>query len=779
MRRGKSPQRRFVSCAVSLLAGMLVSLTVFADVIEIEPGESIQSALRRASADTTIRLLPGTHRENLQITRGVHLIGDLESPESVILEARMAGPVITISGDDASQAVSIEGLTIRGATGYLPDGILHLSAASLHGSTLIIEQCERNGITVSGAGAVSAIDCTFRENGQFGMDVSSDLPETVGEKNVFLGNGAPLGGYANPGLRTPLAPQTASLTLRVPEQYATLQEALDAAPPGATVELGPGTIPTGTTVWKDVTLVGRGVSETTLVPGDRKTVLLSLLSSARSVALRSVTVLVAERYPITTFGSLALHGVAVVGERGIHGDPTFAIRGQGTLDVRNSSFEDIGGVALQATMGSDVHIESSRFTSNHRDLLFDAARSVLVQDSQFTGAREESVTLTETEFVLQDCRVEDCPSGIVATGARGKIDRCTILDAHRLGLSLYGSSEVDMEGTVLSRSGLYNVFVTDDASISAASCQMTDAEGAGFVAMGISAFDVRDCDLLGNGGGGLIASGNAHGSLVSSVVEGNGQIPLTSLFGEELYAGGILVSMNAHIAIRQTSIVENGGSGLQLDQLDPAIDESLDVDAYKAPRFLPIADVSECEIARNDQAGISVLGYGELTVTDCLIAGNVEGSGIMLDGTDWVLTSPVEFRLRKEVTDGIDAMIMGCEIRDHAVAGLTTLGGASARVERCTLSTNTMGIMMDVLSWVDLRDNLIVNNDGYGIWFTSEDCDSPLGICPPEAGHLTGARNKISGPTEEKGNRVGAFSGGSFPCLTQSEDCSENHEPGS
>ena len=751
----------------------LVSWPVFADIIEIEPGTSIQAALRAAPDGAIVHLLPGVHRENLQIIGSVSLVGDPEHPECVVLEG-VIGPVVMISGGTGLDRVRISGMTIRGGRGYLPDGILYTAVASLECDTLVIERCERNGITASGTGCITVSGCTFRDNGRFGLDVAASC-DVVGTSNTFVGNGADLGGFADPALRTPVAPQTSSSRVRVPEHYATIQAAVDAIPEGGTVQLGPGEYLGGVTVWKDVTLAGEGMTETELVGGTGGSVTLSLLSSAGEVIVRSMTVRTAGMTPIIAHGSLSMQDLMAIGEGGIHNEPAFAIQGSGQLNVRDSIFESIGGVALQATGGCAVSIEDCRFEGNHKDLYVQGSRCLDLVECTFTGAREQSITLSDATFRMEECEVSSCLEGIDLVGAAGTIRNCSIHDVGRWGLGVYSASEVLVSGTRWASGGGDHVRAADDAAISLVSCEVNEARGAGVVATGASTFYVQSSSVVSNGGAGLIASGQSIGDVIACSIVDNGLDPVLATFEDELYAGGILVGGNARVTVRDSTLSRNGGGGILLDPLDPLSDEAVDLYAYTGRTFLPIADVVGCTISENEHAGISVRSYGQLTASNCVITGNINGFGILLDGTGWIASGTVgaTFHLSLEQTDGVDATITNCTLRNHTAAGLQTIGGASAELTDCTLSGNSIGILMDVRSWVDLRVNAILRNVAYGIAFTDEACTRPTGMCPPKEDHLTGFDNVIPESDEKDGNGIRAFTSGEFPCLTQPEGCVE------
>ncbi len=772
-----STYRRFAIATLTvavLLTGLAGSVQAEGNAIEVAPGESIQSALLHAEEGATVHLLPGIHRENLRIESGVSLVGDPDQPETVILEALMAGPVIMISGSDAEQEVMIEGMTIRGASGYLPDGILYFAAASVHFSALIIENCQANGITVAGNGAVLVTDCRISTNGRFGIDVQNEMAIVEGHGNEVCGNGADLGGYAPPILRMPLAPQTSSQTIRVPEQYVSLQEAVDAAPEGASILVSGGEFKTGLTIWKDVSIIGQEQAETTLIPTGSEMVALSILATARSVSLQHLTLMATEQRPIAVFGKLGLEDVAVIGQRTINQDPIFRINAGGTLEAHNSCFEQIGGVAVQTLPGSLVTIVDCKFSENHRDIAIEGASNVTITSSQFANTRERAVSIFDSTFLVKDCTFEACMDSLEIAGSMGTIHNVKSAGAARNGIWLYDGANASLEACTLTESGNYNLLITGDAIATLSHCTLSQATYVGLAAMDTAGFTMVDSSLSENRGAGLIIAGQARGEISSSLIQGNGDKPTLSSARNELPGGGIVASMNSHLILISVDILRNS-QGVLIDPVDPFYDDMISLYAHREiVSFTPIVEMHDCRLEGNSTTGIRARSACELRMVDCSISANAE-LGIWLDGTAYVLTneSRESANLVYQDVEGIEVFLSGCEVANNVWVGVWLDGLAAAEIVDSDIFANGGGIGMEVTARLSLEGNRIFGNVGCGVLFSSEDYQISDPYCVPEVGRLTGFGNTIPEPWEENGNGAGAFTAGSFPCLTLPEGCEQ------
>jgi len=104
----------------------------------LDPLRTIQEAINRACPGEAIKIANGTY-PGFTVNKKVYIVGNLESPESVIIQGNSTGPVITINGSP-----DIHGLTVTGGKG----GIL-TSGGNPFLSHIVIKNNTSYGMTAS------------------------------------------------------------------------------------------------------------------------------------------------------------------------------------------------------------------------------------------------------------------------------------------------------------------------------------------------------------------------------------------------------------------------------------------------------------------------------------------------------------------------------------------------------------------------------------------------------------------------------------------------------
>ncbi len=164
----------------------------------------IQQALNAARSGSTLQIQAGTYREEVQITKPIHIVG----AEGVVLE----GQIAIMKTDN----VSITALTVRG-----PVRIEGSRKITILKST--ISESQDAGIAVIGSREISLKENTITDNQGDGIAVESSQVEI--SHNTIGGNK----GY---GIRADNASQLSGEGnrngLRVPEDFPTIQAAVDA-----------------------------------------------------------------------------------------------------------------------------------------------------------------------------------------------------------------------------------------------------------------------------------------------------------------------------------------------------------------------------------------------------------------------------------------------------------------------------------------------------------------------------------------------------------------------
>jgi len=255
---------------------------------------TINEAIAAAHPRDIIQVAPGIYREELTITKSLTLVAEPGTKLHGGISIFTLQPI----------EVRLVGLTIAEGSG---DGLNVWGAVKLDLKGLMIRGHRGHGIKVSGPVELTLKESQIVENRGCGLFVEDPEAQLRGGPNEIGANGADLCGYASPELRKPLVPQTARMYVRVPEDYPSLQEAIDAVAPGGIVELAPGIHIGGATVWKPITLKGTGAST---LQGDRE-IVLSLLAAVDDVNIESLMITNDGEDVLWIYGGVTLNGVEI------------------------------------------------------------------------------------------------------------------------------------------------------------------------------------------------------------------------------------------------------------------------------------------------------------------------------------------------------------------------------------------------------------------------------------------------------------------------------------
>jgi hypothetical protein len=144
---------------------------------------TIQAAINAASPGDTIKVLPGTYREQITISKSLTLIGTgdrntiIKAP-AILPDTNPDGnPYIVIVDNEAE--VKMKGLTVSGPSGVsCPDliGINIMLGASLNLDFAAIKDCTQNGILAEGDATVTRTNVNdYRDHGIFGFGEGSTI----------------------------------------------------------------------------------------------------------------------------------------------------------------------------------------------------------------------------------------------------------------------------------------------------------------------------------------------------------------------------------------------------------------------------------------------------------------------------------------------------------------------------------------------------------------------------------------------------------------------------
>ena len=124
---------------------------------------------------------------------------------------------------------------------------------------------------------------TVANNGNCGIIAEA---EVQGSGNRLIGN--PICGSVPPEVRIPLTPETDRTEIRVPEDYSTIQEAIDAVKEGGTIVVTPGTYRENISIYKSLTL--RGEDRSRVILDGMERLAISVSSNAKRVVLERLSI---------------------------------------------------------------------------------------------------------------------------------------------------------------------------------------------------------------------------------------------------------------------------------------------------------------------------------------------------------------------------------------------------------------------------------------------------------------------------------------------------------
>ncbi len=721
-------------------------------VIIVPPSESLQKAVDTAPEGAVIQLQAREYTENLVIEKSLTLRGFSDAPEFVVLAPKSGGPVVTLRGTDEIQVV-LEGFTIERAKGYLPDGVYVLGSGSVTLRNLVVRECWGSGVSVHGEGRVVIDHCALVDNHVYGLTVANPDVDVTGSENRFDGNGVPLGRYAPPELRTPAAEQIDRETVRVPEDYATIQAAVDAVVPGGAVEIGSGEFVGGVCLWKDVTLRGQGRAETILAAA-KKRIGLSVLQSAGTVRIEKLTVSSFGQTSIEIGSEVHLSNAAFLGHRGVHLGSYLSVVSGGQLIAVNCRFAEFGGIAIFTDEATMLRLADCVFEESRAGLKVNG--STRITECRFEGIRDMGVFVERGEFEIERTSFSDAPYGLGIGEAQGAVRECTFEELSKT--CLLADAASDVEVTDCSFDGAeHAVRAYGESAITLKGCTITSAADAAVLIHELAAARLVGCEVAGNPGIGVRVIEHGVCTIVDSSIHGNGFDTQTTEWTETIGVSGVHVTPNASLRMENVTVTGNTDAGLLCVPGVESRPYSL-VEPEGGPASVVLID---CRFEANGGLGLGGRDSQDITVRGCTFTG--ETFGVVLGG--WV-SAVVE----ESTFAGNDVGIFGVGFAKLAVqssylgasrrAGLMLGGYAEAIVEESVFTENYVGILLMEATVLMLSDSSVVRSLTYGLslgcaecWPTGMDYDPSMDF----AGLVAGFGNRIPDVGETDANWGGAF----------------------
>ncbi|MBU0595189.1 right-handed parallel beta-helix repeat-containing protein [Candidatus Bipolaricaulota bacterium] len=711
-------------CLVFISVGILHG-TAVAQILQIPEGTSIQDAIDRAPPGAVLQLLAGTFSESLTISKSLTLRSDPANPDRTIIEAASPEGAVVITGT-ASPEVVLEGLTVRGAYGYVPDGIVVYAPARVLLRSVHIADCEGSGVAVYSEGHVTLENCSLSGNGAYGV-VATDAAGLVdGAGNVFRDNAVDVGGYADPKIRIPLVAETDALVVRVPSDTESLQQAIDAVAPHGTVLIEPGSYHQGLCLWKPVTLRGTGEGVELGAAGNAK-LGGAVLASSRSVSLENLVL--QSGWEIVT-DDLLLRDLDV---HAVDGD-AFAIAQADSVLVVGSTFHDVRGTALAVTGQAEVRLKDCSFVGSWYGLRVDGSASVEIVNTSFYDHDAQSLILSDAARAsLEACVLRDNAAGLSLQGSADvTLETCAFENTRGTCLKLADDAVARVEACTFASSGGDAIVCSDRSSLSLTSSFVREGGGSGLVLKAWAQATALSCKFANNAENGVRVEGAANVFLSHCHITRNGtksdEDPL-SLIGQSGAQAGLLMIDSSTAHLERVTVSDNAGTGICITPIELAFGGIL-------PSYAS-ALLEDCTLAGNGRDGIYAWTNTGIEMDRCTITQNA-GCGLNIEARG-------QHRLSESVIEGNQGI------------GLA-VSSASVVAYSVDVDANTIGIMLYEDAKLSLTNCRILRN-WLGVLTYCETCteefEIPFNRDYLFTGLLSGSGNTIPDSDEPDANPLG------------------------
>jgi hypothetical protein len=406
-------------------------------------------------------------------------------------------------------------------SGHYTDGIFVRDAAQLELRDSIIEENEACGLRSTSTGALR------------------------GGQNKFANHGlGPLCGRVPPSLRMPRVAQTNRARLSVPQDYARLEEAVDAVAPGGTILIAAGEYEGGFSIYKSLTLQGAGASQTRITDG------LAICCEAQKARVEKVLLqeaitrgmLIAGASLQVALVDMTLSGAA---EGGLE------VSGSVGVEIRNSVIQEIKGLTyegLKISDGAQVTVGATRISRNEgAGVLIVNGRAVFT-DVQISDNKGDGLRLRGGQATLAGTRLANNGDDGLEVEGQITVNNSQILGNRRTGLRLQGGQATLGAGTRIAENGAGGLSA-EGGRLTLTNAEVSMNQASGLALEGSAVAQIESSRVLNNFQHGLRLEGGARLEMRAGLVQGNG-------------ADGVQVSDRSGASITGSKVLHNAGWGL-------------------------------------------------------------------------------------------------------------------------------------------------------------------------------------------------------------------------
>jgi hypothetical protein len=423
-------------------------------------------------------------------------------------------------------------------------GVLLAERAKATLSQAKIEGHYGDGLWVREAAQLELRDSTIQANEACGVR-STSSGAIRGANNKFNDHGlGALCGKVPASLRVPLVPQSNRKKVSVPQEFASIQEAIDAVATGGTVVVGAGQYEGGLTIYKEVTLQGAGASQVQIQGG------LSVCCDLKKARLEKFKTQEAPTRAMLISGTtmqVTLSNVTLTASN----QGGLEISGSNKVEIVESVIQSIRGLALEAlkiTDGAQVTLTGSTITRNetHGVLIFNGQVSFF--NSQISENQGNGLKLRTGQVVLNNSRiVNNTENGLESEGTL-TLTNTLVLNNKQNGLWLRSGQATLSNNTRLADNGAHGI-AAEGGQLALSNAEIASNKETGLTLEDLSIAKIENSRLLNNRQQGIILGDSARIDLRLSTLQNNG-------------ADGVQLSGSASATITNNKILNNLGWGL-------------------------------------------------------------------------------------------------------------------------------------------------------------------------------------------------------------------------
>jgi len=468
--------------------------------------------------------------------------------------------------------------------------------------------------------------------------------------------------------------------------FASIRDAIEAAQPGETITVGPGTCQENLVITKSLKLQGAGREKTILLGDGRAPVI--------AVCPRKVTGESACPQPV----EVIIAGFTI--RNGLHALQALA---NAKVTVRESDLLESVQQGVDAAFGADVTLVSNHISHNDEEGFVLEGGKAELRENTIAENGDKGVLIknlrTHSKFIL----------------AEAQLAENTIDSNKSFGVFVTQQARAQIQGGRISRNGSNGLEADEQADLKVITTEILENAGDGVQLFDATAQISEKCSISSNKSNGLEARGSATVNLTDSEVFNNSfvglifrdfaRVTMVSMHVAGNMFMGIYAEGSANLTVEETQIVKNGWDGVYLQSSASATIKNSTISSNGTSEdcyFELFKGIMMCN-------GISISQSSQVEVLNSEISGN-ERFGINTSRS--VTVKAENSKISKNGEAGIGIAGGSAIIRSSEISGNGS--SESCRTEPC------IGVIVGGDSVIKIQDSQITDTEGWAL-VASED----------------------------------------------------------